>query len=118
MTIISIGNYLCFASHDCSVVVVDFTTTTTTAEPVTRVLRHRDLPICSLLFLSDVVVVAGGHDFEPIVFGCNNNNWKVVARLCKPSSDATTTTTTTLTSAARELFKNKTVRGQEVCCCC
>lgn len=111
------GSSLAFAGHDSSVSIADFSQGHTN-EPVVRVVRLRDLPFCSLLFLGEKLLLGGGHDFTPLFVGQTNssNTWDVVGRLDKPMDVSTTTGTTSssLTSAARELFKNKTAKGQEV----
>lgn len=33
-----------------------------------QVIRFRDLPLCKLLFLSEVALVGAGHDFNPFLF--------------------------------------------------
>lgn len=37
-------------------------------DPVIQSIRLRDLPMCSLLFLSESALVAAGHDFNPALF--------------------------------------------------
>lgn len=107
------GNTLAFAGHDCSIhFVTDFGCT---GDPVIRTLRLQSLPMCSLLFVGENVLVGAGHDFNPTVFTASKGEWSSWGLLDKPSGDLTAgnTSVSTTVSNARELFVNKTVRGQD-----
>lgn len=109
------GNCLAFAGHDSSVTVADFGGGHPN-EPVLRVVRLKELPACCLLFMSDNLLVSGGHDFAPLLIaGDTGGHWRVAGRLEKPTIiNDNSSTTTSGASAARELFRNKTVKGQEL----
>lgn len=109
------GNVLAYAGHDS---VVHFATLSQApAEPVVRSVRLSGLPCCSLLFLSDSALVGAGHDFSPNVYVKNSSSgeWSFYDTLDKnKNSDSSSASISGSTvSSARELFLNKTVRGQE-----
>lgn len=58
------GRTLCFAGHDSSIHMATFVGGNVTEQ----VIRFRDLPLCSLTFLSDRAVVGSGYDFNPLIF--------------------------------------------------
>jgi actin related protein 2/3 complex subunit 1A/1B len=49
----------------------DLTTTQANADPVVHTVRLPQLPLCSLLFLSEQALCGAGHDFNPIIFTGN-----------------------------------------------
>lgn len=109
------GNVLAYAGHDS---VVHFATLTAApAEPVVMSVRLTGLPCCSLLFLSENAMVGAGHDFSPSIYSKNNSTgeWSLFDTLDKNSKagNKTGSSSTGSVSSARELFQNKTIRGQE-----
>jgi hypothetical protein len=42
------------------------------AEPVVHTVRLPQLPLCSLLFLSEKALCGAGHDFNPVIFTGNS----------------------------------------------
>ena len=111
------GNVLAYAGHDSS---VHFATFPSAGEPVVRSVRLNDLPLSSLLFLSESALVGGGHDFTPQLFTVNKTGeWSffgvVDNEYAKANAAAAASPgNSTGVSAARELFKNKTARGQDL----
>ena len=57
-----------YTGHDSSVHFADLTTTQANADPVVHTVRLPQLPLCSLLFLSEQALCGAGHDFNPIIF--------------------------------------------------
>jgi actin related protein 2/3 complex subunit 1A/1B len=101
------GNSLAYAGHDST-----FHVAILSANPVVRSVRLQSLPMNCLSFVSESAILAGGHDFSPQLFVCKGGEWNFFDTVDKPdlivASEATSGA-----SAARELFKNKTVRGQD-----
>jgi actin related protein 2/3 complex subunit 1A/1B len=50
----------------------DLTTMQPGAEPVVHTVRLPQLPLCSLLFLSEKALCGAGHDFNPVIFTGNS----------------------------------------------
>jgi actin related protein 2/3 complex, subunit 1A/1B len=69
------GNVLAYSGHDSAVY---FATLGVAAEPPVQVVRLNDLPICTLLFLSEKAIVCGGHDFNPLILTRSANKGKVI----------------------------------------
>lgn len=125
------------------------------ADPVVHTVRLPQLPLCSLLFLSDKALCGAGHDFNPVIFTTNAGkspillafhqpflcpfcfhtdfrcilpfplalahlnpagSWSIFGNLDKEESRAQASPAAGSggVSAARELFRNKTVRGQDL----
>jgi len=106
------GNILAYAGHDSS---VHFATLAGTAEPVVRTVRLNDLPLSSLLFLSETALIGGGHDFNPIVLTVNKStgDWSFLTYIDKESSKASgAVVATSATAAARDMFNARTKMGQ------
>eukprot|EP01036_Dinobryon_divergens_P029473 gene29473-38577_t len=115
--------------HDSSLQLATFANG---SEPVVRTVRLHGLPLRSLLFLSEVAIIGGGDDLIPAIYtrSYQSGEWALLTTLDKlsPSSSsspppppppvraasASTIETGSTTVSARELFKNKTVRGQDV----
>eukprot|EP01038_Epipyxis_sp_PR26KG_P015352 gene15352-20687_t len=110
------GNVLCYSGHDST---IHFALLGGQSEPIIQSLRLPGLPICSLLFLGENALVGGGHDFVPLSFTKDQGGkWNFLANLdeeaVKLKGDSSENVAATSgVSAARELFKNKTVRGQD-----
>jgi hypothetical protein len=117
------------AGHDSSLQVATFSNG---SEPVVCTVRLHGLPLRSLLFLSEVAIVGGGDDLTPAVYTRSHQTgeWAFLTSLEKqpsstslspppppppPSSGSSgaVIATGSTTSSARELFRNKTVRGQD-----
>lgn len=114
------GNALAYAGHDSSLHVADLTTLQGAgSEPVVHSIRLEQLPLCSLLFLSEGAVVGAGHDFNPTLYTRSSaGDWKFFTNVDKATENAAAASpaaggSSGGVSAARELFKNKSVRGQE-----
>lgn len=110
------GNILAYTGHDSSVHFVDLTTAKPNVDPVERFVRLAQLPLCSLMFISEHALVGGGHDFNPTLFTCaSNGTWSFNCYIDKVDSKSSGSgIVATGVSAARELFKNKTSRGQDL----
>ena len=106
------GDVLAYTGHDSSVHFADLTTTRADVEPVVRTVRLSQLPLCSLLFIGEHALVGAGHDFNPTLFTYSGTGtWSFFGYIDK-QEPAQAVTATSGVSAARELFKNKTVRGE------
>ena len=117
--------------HDSSLQLATFSQG---AEPIVRTVRLQGLPLRSLLFLSEMAIVGGGDDLIPAIYtrSSQTGEWALLTTLDKLSSTTTSSSvpppppppvraaststieTGSTTSSARELFKNKTVRGQDI----
>jgi actin related protein 2/3 complex, subunit 1A/1B len=109
------GNALAYATHESKIYV---STLGLAVDPPTQVIRLNDLPVCSLLFISDNAFIGAGYDFNPLVFKYNRSNrtWTYHAALdnVDAGKDATPAVAeTSNASKARELFRAKTIRGQD-----
>lgn len=109
------GNALAYAGHDSSLHVADLTTLAPGSDPVVRSIRLNELPLCCLLFLSDSAILGAGHDFNPTIFTKASGDWQFFTHVDKAADKPASSPagSSSGVSAARELFKNKTVRGQE-----
>lgn len=109
------GNTLAYASHDSKVYVATFGVS---AEPPVQIIRLSDLPFATLLFLNEQSFVGAGYDFNPAIFKFQRgtNSWAFHANVDNVDAAASSAVTseTSNASRARELFKAKTVRGQDV----
>ncbi|CAM9404216.1 unnamed protein product [Ectocarpus fasciculatus] len=105
------GAVLAFAGHDSSVHFVTFGD----SGPVCRTTRFKELPLCSLYFPSDSLMVGGGHEFNPVAFtggSAVGSEWTSIGFLDrKKAEDAKASTSGCL--LCRALFQNKSTRGQE-----
>ncbi len=107
------GNSLAYASHDSRVYVATFGIS---AEPPVQVIRLPDLPFTTLLFLSENAFVGAGYDFNPAIYKQSNGNWSFHAMVDDADNSASASSPVAETSnaaRARELFKAKTIRGQD-----
>jgi actin related protein 2/3 complex, subunit 1A/1B len=106
------GASLAFASHDSTLHIATFPASGTVVQSI----RYRDLPLNNLLFISERAVVAGGHDFNPMVFtGTQPTNWSFFGYLDKKKQAAETAASDSGVAAARQLFQNKTARWVSSC---
>jgi len=104
------GDVLCFASHDSC---IHFASNFGPAAPVVQTLKLFDMPLCSMLFVAEKAVVAGGHDFIPFLFtqgAGGGGQWSLTKKLDEKKTAVAAATTGV--GAARALFQNKTSRGQ------
>lgn len=106
------GNILAYASHDST---VHFATLGVSAEPPVQVVRLNDLPFSSLLFLNEHALLGAGYDFNPTVITNSKGQWAFNSVLDKAEEKtAAADEGASNTSRARELFKSKTARGQDI----
>lgn len=104
------GNVLAFAAHDSSLHVA---TLSATARPVVRTIRFREMPLNSLIFVTEGAIIGGGHDFNPILYTrAAGGTWALNRRLDERKEDKAASATSGV-SAARALFQNKTRSGQD-----
>lgn len=105
------GNVLAFAGQDSSL----HTTTFYATGPVTTTLRFSQLPVTTLLFTSEKSIVAGGHEFNPLLFAQTSGEaWTVQGFLDdEKKASADTGVAKTSTMAARDMFKAKAATGQD-----
>lgn len=113
------GNVVAYSSHDS---MLHFATLGQSAEPTVQMLRLTGLPLCALLFLSDTAIVGVGHDLNPFIFNLSrtSNQWSLYCTLEKDSvlplsasAAGAPLQSENSVSKARELFKSKTIRGQD-----
>lgn len=108
------GNVIAYASHASH---VHFANLTESAEPTVRTVRLNDLPMLNLLFLNEGVLAGAGFDFNPALFTYSKSTgqWSFHSRVDREESTGSTDAAeTSNVSRARELFRNKTVRGQDL----
>jgi actin related protein 2/3 complex subunit 1A/1B len=104
------GDSLCFVGHDSSVSFVSFPS----GNPVCQTVKGKDLPNCKCLYLSDDVIVCGGHSFNPEVYQRKGSQWQLVGNIdSKAKNSGIAKAAATNFSAARSLWNNKTTRGQD-----
>lgn len=105
------GNVIAFASHDSS---LQFARLGESAEPVVYTVRLNDLPLTSLLFISEIALVGAGHDMNPALF-VNKGSWAFKTYLDKDDAKSSSNSeeSASAVSKARDLFKNKAARGQD-----
>lgn len=86
------GNLLAFTGHDSTLTIVDVASAKEVASLPTQF-----LPFKKLLWLSENAIVAGGHDFTPIVFSDKEGSWKCYGKVEKdaPKEEKRTVGTTT-----------------------
>jgi actin related protein 2/3 complex subunit 1A/1B len=107
------GNQLAYASHDSKVYVATFGVA---AETPVQVVRLPDLPFTTLMFLTEKAFVGAGYDFNPAVYKLSNGTWAfhgLVDEGDASASSASAAAETSNAARARELFRAKTVRGQD-----
>ena len=75
-------------------------------------IRFRDLPINSLLFLSENAVVGAGHDMNPLLFSGGSGGWAFEKKLEEKKEEKKVVATTSGVAAARAMFQNRTNLGQ------
>ena len=105
------GNVLAFSGQDSSIHFVTFGP----SGPVCRVTRFKELPLCSLYFPSDSLMIGGGHEFNPMLFSGGSSagaEWNSLGFLDRKKAEDAKASTTGV-AAARALFQNKSSRGQE-----
>ena len=104
------GTSLAFCAHDSSMHVATFNSD---GSPVVQTLRFRELPYKDLIFISESALIAGGHDFNPKLFGrSSKGSWSAIKQLDEKKDDKSSVSTSGV-SAARQLFQNKTRSGQD-----
>lgn len=105
------GHTLCYAGHDSSIHITSFSG----GVPVVQSIRFSSLPLQSLIYISERAVLGGGHDFNPMLFGYNEdeNKWEYKRFLETRKAPAAATAATGSVAAARALFQNKSTRGQD-----
>ncbi|KAJ1428077.1 WD40-repeat-containing domain protein [Ochromonadaceae sp. CCMP2298] len=108
------GNTLAYTGHDSSVHFADLTTAQPNVDLVVRSVRLPDLPLCSMLFVSEVALIGGGHDFNPTIFTLSGGKWSIFEKVDKGDGKEVVAVSGGTVSAARELFRNKTIRGQDI----
>ncbi len=103
------------------------------AEPPVQIVRLNDLPFSSLLFINENVLLGAGYDFNPTLIAATNGklylaestpylilfavgHWAYHSVLDKADDKSASASdeNTSSVSRARELFKSKTVRGQDI----
>eukprot|EP00124_Ichthyophonus_hoferi_P005109 Ihof_evm1s668 gene=Ihof_evmTU1s668 len=77
------GNQLAWVSHAATISFVDSTVSTESCETVLL----PSLPLRSILFTSEMSVVAAGYDCIPYLFSKTNNTWKMSRKIDEPSGD-------------------------------
>lgn len=101
------GRTIAFGGHDASIHFVSFNN----GEPAEQVMRLSGLPLCDMQFLSPTVLVAGGHDCNPVLFA--GAPWRFVDSVDKKSEAAAAVAATSGAAAARAMFQAKSSQGQD-----
>jgi len=100
------GNQLAFVGHDSTLCVANVSS----GQPSVSVVYLKDLPFRDILFPSDNVIVAVGHDNAPIMFA-NQGGWKL-ARKLDSGGGAKGPVAQSSASSAREAFRGKVDKGE------
>ena len=100
------GNILSFVTHDSCITFAKFQN----GAPKYQCIKLDFLPNQVLLFISDSLIVAGGHSFRPEFFQLKSDSWEYIGS-CDNMSKSTKTSKMSSFSSARELWTNKTTRG-------
>lgn len=122
------GQVLCFTGHDSSISFIDMESDEATPQTI----RLSFLPMNDVIFLSDKLVIAAGHDFIPTLLArIGDQGWSMVSDECgidpgsssvaskiggspqRASSLKTSIGSDTGVAAARSMFQSKSMRGQE-----
>jgi len=105
------GDRLCFVGHDSSISFVSLAN----GKPMCQTIKCKDLPHEVVLFLSDDVVVAGGHSFNPEIFQFGKGNaWSSLGFVDqKDSGGSIAKKAVSNFSAAKSMWANKTTRGTD-----
>lgn len=122
------GQVLSFTAHDSSISFIDMESD----DPVPQTLRLSFLPMNDLIFLSETVVIAAGHDFIPMLLGrVAETGWCLISdetgidpgssNVATKQSRGSPQRASSLKSAsndsgvaaARSMFQSKSMRGQE-----
>ena len=103
------GNVLAYATHDSS---IHFATGFGgSSGPVVQTIRTSEMPLRSLIFVAERAIVAGGHEFNPVMFTNERGSQWAFRKKLDEKKEAVTAATSGV-GAARALFQNKTSRGQ------
>ncbi|GBG26557.1 Actin-related protein 2/3 complex subunit 1 [Hondaea fermentalgiana] len=108
------GDRLAFVGHDSS---VSFVTFDGSGSPMCQTLKSSHLPNSVVMFLSDEVVVAAGHEFNPEVYQLGRGNaFECLGFVDQKGSGGASSVKKAASnfSAARNIWANKTTRGTEV----
>jgi len=110
------GLTLAYVGHDSSVTFNQYDAKNMKADPHVLTLKMDYLPSTVILFLSDSVAVAAGHDFKVHFFqwpGPMRGEWKYLGSPEKepPKADKPAAAASEQTDA-RKMWQNKTVKGQ------
>lgn len=108
------GDNLAFVGQDASTSIVAFDARG--GAPVCQTLKSRNLPNATVMFLSESVLVAAGHEFNPELYQINPKNgaWAFLGNAeQKGSGGASAKKAASNFSAARTIWANKTTRGTE-----
>lgn len=108
------GFTLAYACHDATVGIISWTG----QDQFNRsFIRLTGLPLTSLTFVSDLALVGGGHDMNPLIFTSSNpdssQSWSFLRHADVKKETETKKTSSSNVAAARALFQSKTSRGQE-----
>lgn len=111
------GNVLGYVGHDSSVTFCTWDSKNLKAEPSIVSIKETFLPSSVILFLSDSVAVAAGHDFKPHVYqvpaAMREGTWKNMGSTDKePAKSTEAKPTETGVNAARSMWANKTTKDQ------
>lgn len=105
------GHTLCYAGQDSSIHFVNFAED---GSPLVQSIRFSHLPLASLLYTSERNVMAGGFNFNPLMFDYSDQRgcWEF-SRLLEKRKVETAAAATGGVAAARALFQNKAKLGQD-----
>jgi actin related protein 2/3 complex subunit 1A/1B len=75
------GYRLAFVGHDATLNVVHFNPEDKTETPTIQSLKYHQLPFTCLTFLSEDLIVAAGHDYNPTVFKTEEGYWGFIGQV-------------------------------------
>jgi len=78
------GKKLAYASHDSSLIVVDFSG----SEVVNQVLKLKTLPLRSIEFVSETRIIGVGYDFLPFLYDLDKDGWAPTGTIDTPPKDS------------------------------
>lgn len=102
------GETFAFASHECTISVVY---SLGGNQSVHHVVNLPSLPAVSLIFSSEVQIIAAGHDCQLFILSGSHDGWSVTKSLSGMSTAKNTVATGRLNSEAFNLFKASDSRG-------
>lgn len=109
------GQKLAFTGHDSSLSVVQFPESSGGSRPTCQTIKGNSLPNITVLFLSDNVLIGGGHDRNPHIYQSDSKGYWTLLGMAdsKSGSSSPKAKASSGFSSARDKFKQMVTRGQE-----